>query len=105
MHVEYVPFSFAQVTEESLAMIYFLTLEELSIRLLEELVASDEEDSGTTSEDSGTAEELVCGCVSEELSGSTPASAPFAPVEESESLPQLAQKRLATVRHDKRKIL
>jgi hypothetical protein len=105
VHVEYVPFSFVQVTEESLAMIYFLALEELSIRSLEELAASDEEDSGATSEDSGTAEELVCNNASEELSGSIPASAPVTPVEESESLAQLAQKKPAIVTKPKRKNL
>ena len=96
--------------EGSLASLNSSALEELSIPELEELAssdeptpkASDEEDSGTASDEFGSAEELVCCNASEELSGSIPA---FAPVEESESPPQLAQKKPITDKQLNRKIL
>jgi hypothetical protein len=112
MHVWLGSYIASQVTDVSLAKMYLPSLERLAT--LEEL-ASVADDSGTASdelEDSSFAElkvsslelELVTAS-SDELSGSIPGLSPVAPVEESESLPQLAQKRLATVRHDKRKIL
>jgi hypothetical protein len=99
--------------EGSLASLNSSALEELSIPELEELAssdeptpkASDEEDSGTASDEFGSAEELVCSRASDELSGSIPGLTPVAPVEESESLPQLAQKRPATDKQLNRKNL
>ena len=99
--------------EGSLASLNSSALEELSIPELEELAssdeptpkASDEEDSGTASAEFGSAEELVCSKASDELSGSVPELIPVTLVEVSESLPQLAQNRLAMVKQLKRKNL
>jgi hypothetical protein len=90
----------------------------LSCSPLEELTPSDEELCVRSSpdEDSGTCsseEELeVCSeseetvpRASDELSGSRPGFTPVTPVEESESLPQLAQKNPITDRQLKRIIL
>jgi hypothetical protein len=87
----------------------------LSCSALEELTPSDEELCARSGpeEDSGTCsseEELeVCSeseetvpSASDELSGSRPGFTPVTPVEESESLPQLAQKNPITDRQLKR---
>jgi hypothetical protein len=103
MHVWLGSYIASQVTDVSLAKMYLPSLERLAT--LEEL-ASVADDSGTASdelEDSSFAElkvsslelELVTAS-SDELSGSIPGLSPVAPVEESESLPQLAQKKPAT---------
>ena len=91
--------------EVSLANLNGAALEELSIPELEELASSDEEDTGTTSAEFGSAEELVCSKASDELSGSAPELRPITLVEESESPSQLAQNRLAMVKQLKRKNL
>jgi len=101
-----------QVTEVSLESLTRSSPNEAdSAESIEELdwTISDEEDSGTASaefgsaDDSGVTAELEAG--SAEDSGLTSELSPVAPVEESESLPQLAQKRLAADKQLKRKNL
>jgi hypothetical protein len=93
-----------QVTEGSLESLTRPSFEELDSSTSEELdwATSDEDDSGTASAEFGSAEELVCSKASDELSGSVPGLSSGAPVEESESLPQLAQKNPITDRQLKR---